>query len=316
MSDTKQRYIDVQAHFLPDFYSAAMRDRGIQKIDNWDIPAWSVESALAMMDSYRIDTQFLSLSAPGVSFVSDHDARAMARRLNEYAAEVVRDHSPRFGAFVTLPMPDVDAALEELAYALDTLKLDGVALQSNYAGKYLGDPAFDALFDEINRRAAIVFVHPVSPINFEATYVGVTAPILEYMFDTTRMATNLLRTGTIERCPAMRLIVTHGGGTIPFLYPRLALILGPARAKLLSSFYYDLTAATTPGQMAALATVAAPDRMMMGFDFPFMTPPMNVPFISAVESDSFDAATRHAVGRENALKLFPRVAKALEEVSA
>ncbi len=195
-----------------------------------------------------------------------------------------------------------------MAYALDTLKLDGVALQSNYGGIYLGDPAFDALFDMLNRRRAVVFVHPVSPPNFAPMSVGMTAPILEYMFDTTRMATNLNRSGTMERCPGMRLILTHGGGTLPFLYPRLSLVFGPERAKLLSSFYYDLTAATSAGQMAALAAVANPERMMMGFDFPFMTPPMNVPFVAALESSTFDPAARRAIGRENALRLFPHIA--------
>ncbi len=312
----KQRYIDVQAHFLPDFYSQAMRDAGMQKIDKWDIPAWSVESAIAMMDGYAIDAQLLSLSAPGVSFVSGQEARTMARRLNEFAARTITDHSPRFGAFATLPMPNVDGALEELAYALDTLKLDGVALQSNYDGIYLGDPKFDALFEELNRRAVAVLVHPVSPPNFEPLSVGLTAPVLEYMFDTTRMATNMLRSGTAERCPAMRFILTHGGGTIPFLYPRLALVLGADRAKVLSSFYYDLTAATMPGQMAALATVAQPDHMMMGFDFPFMTPPMNVSFLGAVESETFDPALRSAIARENAIRLFPRLAKRLNIAGA
>lgn len=315
MSENKQRYIDVQAHFLPDFYSKAMRDAGMQKIDKWDIPAWSVASAVAMMDSYRIDTQLLSLSSPGVSFVHGLEARALARRLNEFAAETIRDHAPRFGAFATLPVPDVDGALEEVAYALDVLKLDGVALQSNYDGVYLGDPAFDALFDELNRRAAIVFVHPVSPPNFEPLSVGFTAPILEYMFDTTRMAANLIRTGTAERCPDLHVILTHGGGTIPFLYPRLALVLGADRAKLLQSFYYDLTAATTAGQLAALATVAGPDRLMMGFDFPFMTPAMLTPFVAALESDSVGPAALQAVGRENALALFPRIAQALTAAS-
>ncbi len=297
-------FIDVQSHFLPPFYEAAMREAGMQKIDNWDIPQWNVESAKASMDRYGVDAQILSLSAPGVSFLSGQARRAMARQLNEYAAATIRDHAPKFGAFATLPLPDVDGALAELAYALDTLKLDGVALQSNYDGVYLGDAKLDALFDELHRRKAIVFVHPVKPPNFEPLSVGMTAPILEYMFDTTRMATNLLRSGTMERCPDMRMILGHGGGTIPFLYPRLALVLGAERAKLFSSFYYDLTAATMPGQIAALRIFAKPERLMMGLDFPFMVPAMNAPFMAALESDVFTTEERRAVKGENALALF------------
>ena len=313
MGEVNERYIDVQAHFLPDFYRDAMRKAGMQKIDNWDIPSWSVESAIEMMDGYGIDAQLLSLSAPGVSFVQDREARAMARALNEFAAETVRDHAPRFGAFASLPLPDVDGALEEIRYALDTLGLDGVALQSNYDGVYLGDAAFDAVFAELNRRAAVVFVHPVSPPNFAAMSVGITAPILEYPFDTTRMATNLLRSGTIERCPDMRLILAHGGGTIPFVYPRLGLVLGAERAGLMSSFFYDLTAATTAGQMAALAVIARPDRLLMGFDYPFMNRAMNAPFLKAIETQSLSPEARRGLTRENALRLFPRMAAALAQ---
>ena len=316
MSGDKQRYIDVQAHFLPAFYSDAMRKAGMQKIDNWDIPAWSVESAIQMMDGYGIEAQLLSLSAPGVSFAHGQQAREMARSLNEFAAETIRTHAPRFGAFASLPLPDVDGALEEVAYALDTLGLDGVALQSNYDGLYLGEPALDPLFDELNRRSAVVFVHPVSPPNFGPMSVGISPPILEYPFDTTRMATSLIRSGTIERCPNIKLIVTHGGGTIPFVHPRLALILGPERAKLLASFYYDLTAATTPGQMAALAAFAKPEQLLMGFDFPFMTKAMNTPFVDALESDAYTPAAREAIGRANALRLFPRLAAALAKTEA
>ncbi len=311
MSEIKKRYIDVQAHFLPEFYTAAMRKAGMQKIDNWDIPAWSVESAIDMMDGYGIAAQLLSLSAPGVSFVEAAAARDLARALNEFASQTIRKHSPRFGAYASLPLPDVDAALVEIAYALDTLGLDGVALQSNYNGLYPGAPEFDPLFDELQRRKAVVFVHPVSPPNFTPLSVGITAPILEYPFDTTRVATNLIRSGTIERSPDMRLILAHGGGTIPFVYPRLALALGVERASLMKSFYYDLTAATTPGQMAALATIAKPDRMVMGFDYPFMNKAMNAPFVAALEGNAYTPENRKAIEAENALKLFPRMANAL-----
>ncbi len=316
MSEAKQRYIDVQAHFLPAFYDAAMRKTGMEKIDNWAIPGWSVESAIAMMDSYGIDAQMLSMSAPGVYFLKGQQASEMARALNEFAAETIRNHSPRFGAFACLPLPDLDAAMTELTYALDTLGLDGVGLQSNYNGIYLGQPEFDPLFDELNRRGATVFVHPVSPPNFAPMSVGITAPILEYPFDTTRMAVNLIRSGTIARCPDMRLIVAHGGGTIPFVHPRLALALGAEPAKLLSSFYYDLTAATTPGQMAALKTFCQPERLLMGFDFPFMNPAMNAPFVAALESDVYTPETRKAIARDNALRLFPQVAARLQESAA
>jgi predicted TIM-barrel fold metal-dependent hydrolase len=315
MSFATDHFVDVQSHFLPDFYVAAMRGAGIEKIDNWNIPQWSVESAIAMMDSFGIAAQILSLSAPGTTFLSGQPARDLARALNEFAASTIRDHAPRFGAFATLPLPDVDGALAELDYALDSLQLDGVGILTNYSGLYLGQPEFDPIFDELNRRRAVVFVHPVAPPNFAPLGVGLTAPILEYPFDTARMVANLLRSGTIERCPDMRLIVAHGGGPIPSLAPRLALPLGKERVTLLSNFYYDLTAATMPGQLAGLSAIARPDHLLMGFDFPFMTPAMNQPFRDAFKQSSFSAEDRAAITSGNALRLFLRVAERLNQQS-
>ena len=309
--------IDVQSHFLPAFYVDAIRKAGMERIDDWAIPAWSVESALAMMNEFGISAQFLSTSSPGVSFAQGSAACALARQLNEFAASTIRDHSPRFGAFATLPLPDVQGALSEIEYALDTLHLDGVGLLSNYNGLYLGQPEFDPIFDELNRRQAVVFVHPVAPPNFAPMSVGLTAPFLEFPFDTTRMAANLLRSGTIERCPDLRLILAHGGGTIPFLYPRLAIALGAQRAALLSSFYYDLTAATTPGQLSALATIAKPDRLLLGFDFPFMPPAMSKPFKDAFDQNSaFSPAERTQIMSENALRLFSALAGRLTQAAS
>ena len=95
------------------------------------------------MERLGIRAQLLSLSSPGVSFLTGQQAQDLARSVNEFAASTIRDNSPRFGAFATLPLPDVDTALEELTYALDSLKLDGVGLLSNYGGLYLGGPEFD-----------------------------------------------------------------------------------------------------------------------------------------------------------------------------
>ena len=287
MTQRDDRFIDVQSHFLPPAYTDALRAAGMTKLDEWDIPKWDVPSAIANMDELGIKAQILSLSSPGVSFLKGQAARDLARAVNEVAAAVIRDHSPRFGAFAVLPLPDVEGAVAELAYALDTLKLDGVGLLSNYDGLYLGDPRFDPIFNELNRRNAVLFVHPTAPPNFASIGVGLSPPILEFPFETTRMAANLLKSGTIERCPNMRVVLPHGGGTIPFLLPRLGFALGPERAGLLSSFYYDLTAASLPGQLAALSKLVPADKLLMGVDFPFMAASVVARMLA-----SFDAANR------------------------
>ena len=311
MSSNQDRFIDVQSHFLPPVYRDALQAAGFHQIDRWDIPPWDVPRAIANMDQLGIEAQLLSLSAPGVQFAKGQQGRELARAVNEFAAATIRDHSPRFGAFATLPLPDVDGSLDELTYALDVLKLDGVGLLSNYDGVYLGHPDFGPLFDELNRRRAVLFIHPCAPLHFDSLSVDLTAPILEYPFDTTRVAAHLIRSGTIERCPDLRIILPHGGGTIPYLQPRMAFALGPERASLLSSFYYDLTAAAMPGQLAALATLVPPQKLLMGVDFPFMAPAINARFLASLESASFTPEERQAIYKGNALGLFPMLAERL-----
>ena len=310
------RFIDVQSHFLPSFYVDALHKAGMQRIDDWEIPQWSVESAIAAMDELNVDTQVLSFSSPGTTFLKGKEASDLARTANEFAASIIRDHSPRFGAMVTLPMPDVEASLREISYGLDTLKLDGVAFLSNYSGAYLGDPRFDPIFHELHRRKAVVFVHPVAPPNFAPLGVGISPPILEFPFDTTRMVMNLIRSGTVERCPDMKLLLPHGGGTIPYLLPRMLFVLGAERARLFSSFYYDLTASGTPGQLAALTKMAPTDHLMMGFDFPFMKPAGQGPFLSGLDHSGFTPEQRQGIVRDNALRLFPQVASRLQAASS
>ena len=313
--NSEDGFIDVQSHFLPPVYLKALERAGMDTIDGWQIPKWNIPIAVAAMDQLGISAQLISLTAPAVSFVKGQEARDLARTVNDYAAAAVQDQSPRFGAFAVLPLPDIEGSLSELSYALDTLKLDGIGLLSNYDGRYLGSPEFDPVFEEMNRRNAVLFIHPSAPPQFDLISNGLTPPILEYPFDTTRMATNLIRSGTVERCPNVKIILPHGGGAIPFLKPRLAFAVGPERAHLFSSFYYDLTAAAMPGQLAALATVVPPDKLLMGVDIPFMPAAINAGFLASLEKATFTDVERKQIRRENALKLFPRLAERLANVS-
>ena len=196
-----------------------MRAAGIETVDGFPIPAWSEVSALARMDEWGIETAILSISAPGIDFTSGGNARSLAKSINENLAEMISRHPRRLGGFGILPLPDVDAALRELERALDVLKLDGVVLYTNFGGTYLGDRTFDALFAELNRRKVVVYVHPVAPPNFDMGQLGFSAPALEFPFDTTRMIMNLVASGTLRRFPDFRMIVSHGGGTLPLLVP-------------------------------------------------------------------------------------------------
>ena len=191
--------------------------------DGFAAPQWSAEATPAMMDRIGIVTGMLSVSSPGVHFGNDGKARVLARSVNEFAARTMTDYRGRFGGFASLPLPDVDGALHEIAYALDTLKLDGVVMLTNFNGVYLGDKRLDPVFDELNRRGAVVFIHPTSPICWQQSALGYPRPMIEFTFDSTRAVVNLIFSGTTARCPKVRFIVPHAGGTLPFLARRIGM---------------------------------------------------------------------------------------------
>src|SRR5215467_13524935 len=207
--------IDIHHHILPAFYRTVLSDLGITVSGGRPIPEWDLENTLALMDRHAIATAITSISEPGIYFGDETFAKDLARRCNEFSAQLIHDYPQRFGAFAILPLPDIDAALRELEYALDTLKLDGVVLLSSVDGRYLGDPLFDELFSELNRRKAVVFLHPTVPAINSALKLDLPPFLIEFVFDTTRAVTNLLYSGTLDRCPEIHFIVAHAGGTVP-----------------------------------------------------------------------------------------------------
>lgn len=312
--------IDIHAHLLNDDYVAAMRAAGMTSVDGFPTPQWNPDAHLALMDNSGIKTSMLSISAPGIDFVPPPEQPGLARKVNEYEAKLAAQHPSRFGGLAILPLPNVDAALRELEYALDTLKLDGVVLFTNIGGIYLGDERFDSVFDELNRRKTSVFVHPVAPPGFNIDKLGFPAPTIEFPFDTTRMIMSMITSGTVRRCPDVRMIVAHGGGTLPFLAPRIARHLSrfskarPAftEDEVFASFrwfYYDLTGVSHTNAIDALLTLAPADKLVYGSDHPFMLSSLIPPAIDFVlSSPKIDDTTKRALSFGNAVKLFPRLA--------
>lgn len=204
--------IDVHAHFVTDSYVAAARSAGVEHPDGmpgW--PSWSVEQHLDLMDRSGIEKSYLSISSPGVHFGDDDAARSLAREVNESGARVRAERPQRFGHFASLPLPDVEGSLAEVAHALDVLRADGVAVETNHHGVYLGDPRFEPLWEDLDRRGALVFVHPTSPPNADDVSLGRPRPMLEFLFDTARTAGDLLLRGVLTRYPRIRWVLTHGG---------------------------------------------------------------------------------------------------------
>ena len=311
--DAGELYIDVHAHVFPDFYEAAMRAAGVNDVDGWPNPKWSPDAMFRAMDEHRIEAQVLSVSSPGITFASGQDGVNLARRLNEYMAGLVQEHSPRLGSMAVLPLPDVEASLAEIAYAFDTLGMDGVGLLSNYHGIYLGDQRLEPVFAELNRRKAVAFVHPTIPPHWNSFTIDIPAPVLEYTFDSTRMAEKLVASGTKAKFPDIEIVVAHGGATLPLSHQRLVKYWMDGKNDIFDTFFYELTATTEHAQIAALLAMAKPDRCMMGFDFPFMKPEWFDALQANLESYGLSSDQLRSVVRGNALRLFPKVEARLRE---
>jgi len=278
----KRRRIDIHQHIFPPKFTKRMVDALIA--DAPDFPAsmyldWSPEQVLAMMETYAIDTVMVSLTSPGLWF---GDAGA-AREFSELAAQLMRDHQGRFGAFAPIPLPDQKGAFAEIEHALDKLKLNGIGLHSSYAGKWLGDPDFAAVFDELNRRTATVFVHPVANTKGVMENPWFSLPTMEFVFDTTRTIASLVASGTLARCPNINFIFPHAGGTVFMLARRIegglmrrltpeqkAAWLPNGMAGVLQRLNFDVVSATNPAAMAAVRTIAPVSRLLFGTDHPFL----------------------------------------------
>jgi 6-methylsalicylate decarboxylase len=265
--------IDTHHHYFPQAYVDAVGlDLLAAAMPNGKAPGWSVEAALAMMDENGIAQAILSVSSgPRIP-----DASTLLRKCNEYGTELRSRHADRFGLFASLPLPDVDASLAEAQYCMEQLHADGFIIFTSYEGLYLGDPHFTPLWQELDRRRAVVFIHPNQP-PYPIPPVA-PASVLEFPFETTRTATSLIVAGVLNRFPNIRFILSHAGGTLPFLAPRIALSISMMPGVVersgdpllaMRSFYFDTALSAGESTLSALVRIADPGRILFGTDFPF-----------------------------------------------
>ena len=316
--------IDCHAHYLPAEY----RQAGYQAFPGGPdgfpgFPEWSPENALEQMAVAGIEASLLSVSSPGVHFGDDTAARALAREVNEAGARTVKDYPGRFGLFASLPLPDIDGSLAEIEYAFEHLQADGVVLLTNARGIYLGDRVLEPVFEELNRRRAVLFMHPTSPFCpiCHGSGVDFPGPMLEFMFENTRAVTNLILSGTLDRYPDIRLIVPHAGAALPVLAERIGAIAGALRPETgsrdsvfehLRRLHYDLAGFPVPTLLRALKDIAAPERVLYGSDWPFTPAPATRALADALDAtDLIDPDWRRQIYRDNALRLFPGLAARL-----
>src|SRR6202049_4265919 len=309
--DTSKKFrIDAHHHFAPPTWVEAMKGNKLLQVAN---TTWTVEKSLEDMDRGGASAAFISITNPGLYIGDQQQAIRLARECNDFGAKVVQDHPTRFGLFAAMPLPDVDATLKEIAYAYDQLHADGVGFMTSFGDTWLGNAAYRPVFEELNRRNAVVFTHPTAADCCRNLNYGVAPGSMEYGTDTTRAITDVCYSGYAAQFPNIRWIWSHGGGSMPFLAGRIA--GGSARPKEqmpngmmaeLKKMYYDLAGAANPGGVASLRQLVTPDKILFGTDFP---PGGHIlETAQAIRSlNMFSAAELKLVERYNAVSLLPRL---------
>jgi predicted TIM-barrel fold metal-dependent hydrolase len=305
--------IDVHHHFVAPAYLDAMRQHFPE--DGSVRMNWTPEKSLAEMDANGVATAIVSVTQPGIWYGDNAAARVLARKCNEYAAQMVRDRPDRFGFFAVIPLPDAEGSLREIEYALDVLKADGIGLLSSYGDTWLGDPAHAAVFDELNRRKAVVYTHPNVPNCCKNLNANIPAGSVEIPQDTARTIVSLLFSGTFVRCRDIRFIFSHGGGTLPMIAGRVAGAPGqdPKAAAIAPNgienefrrLFYDTASVANRPAMAALTSLVPISQVLFGTDYPFV--PSIARTTEGLKTIGFSPADMQAIGRDNALTLLPRV---------
>jgi len=312
----KPMMVDVHHHTVPPFWFEEVKERimaqgGGRIVPNW--LGWSPQRAVEEMDNNGIATALVSISTPGIWFGDVTQSRRLARQCNDYAAQMARDFPGRFGLFAALPLPDTEGSLREIEYALDVLKADGIGLLTSYGNKWLGDPVFDAVFDEINRRKAVVYVHPGTPACCTGLMPHVPPYLTEFTQDTNRAITSLMYSGSLARLTDTRFIVSHAGGTIPMLAGRIAqLAYHPHLAEKvpngveheLKRLYYEIANSANRPAIAALTALVPMSQIMFGSDFPLVPIPATA---GGLDKIGLSAADLQALRRDNAIALLPRL---------
>ncbi|MFF9478352.1 amidohydrolase family protein [Streptomyces sp. NPDC014733] len=326
MSDPAD-WVDIHHHsYFPEIVDLLDRHGIREMAPGVPVPSWTRERALDVMDGAGISASVASVLLPDAALRSPVlDARGLARRTNEQLAALVRDHPGRFGGLASLPLPDLDGALQEIEYGLDVLGLDGVVLSASLAdGTFLGDPHLDPLLHELNRRRATVFLHPNPACGSHgggaAGAAAIPPGVLDFVFDTTRAAVNLLYGGALARFADLRVVLAHAGGTVPYLSlridlakrwihtdrPQFAARTPQDTRAALGRFYYETAQSASPEVLSLLKEVAGADRILFGTDYPFIKGDAVDSSLGLVDAFAgFTGAERRAVASGTARELIP-----------
>ncbi|WP_236198797.1 amidohydrolase family protein [Pseudomonas pseudonitroreducens] len=317
--------VDVHQHVIPDFYAAELTRRGLNVFAGESLPTWSAQSALAHMDDQEISSAILSLPAPAVCFDEPREASLLARRCNEFMARAKASEPGRFGSFAAIPQREPGSACAEAIHALDQLGADGVQLLASDGQHFLGEPRFEELMAELDKRQAKVFVHPNMHATSQSLALGTPGYLVEFACDTTRAAVNLILSGTMERYPNISWILAEGGGCLPYVAWRISLAnalpefddAAPQGVlHYLRRFYFDTALCASPSVLATLNELVEPSRLLYGSDWPYLPHVGERDFQFIQTTDLLTSTGRGQLQRGNALSLFPRLARQGEAVAA
>lgn len=307
--------IDTHHHILPPRYMEAVGEHAVARtLVSGRAPIWSPAHSIAAMDRNGIATAVTSISAPGFVCEESSSLIPLCRHCNEYAAEMRIAHPGRFGSFASLPLPHIDASLEEIRFSLDVLNANGICLLTNYNGIYLGDRQFDPIFEELDRRAAVIYVHPTEGPG--CALCGLPPATLEFPFDTTRAIANLLFTGTLARYSKIRFIFSHAGGAVPFLAERLSrLERRPDYAQhvpdgvlaMLKRLYFDTALSANATAMSGLLRLTTVDRILFGSDYPHAPEDTMAASVNGLAKIGLAAEDLRKIERDNAALLLPEL---------
>ncbi len=310
--------IDLHVHFLPQAYKEALLLHGGSLRDKFPTPGWDAERHLEDMAQLGIEISFLSISSPHFNFGDNAAAGVVARKSNEEGAELARRYPKNFGLFASLPLPDLNGSLAEIEYATHVLQVDGFVLPTNVRGVYLGNPVLDPVMEALNTCGAVAAIHPNRPGSIPDNVAdSIPIPIMEFFFDTTRTISNLMVNGTLKRFPNIKWVVPHAGAFLPLLVDRLSAFLQymppqtdepiPGVFDLLNRLYYDVAGFCVPRQLGVLLQTVDISHLVYGSDYPY-TPVIGCSMLAdALENTNLlSAETRHAIFRDNALKLISR----------
>ncbi|EAA28806.2 hypothetical protein GE21DRAFT_8399 [Neurospora crassa] len=340
---TSQR-IDVHHHFVPEFYAQALRANGGDP-SGWSIPDWSLEKDLSFNDEQRISFAFLTITAPGAEILPLVEQAGFCRQANQAAAEIRAAQPARYGFFATIPsLLDPEAAHTEIIHALDELQADGIILYTRYGSDnhYLGHPDFRSTWDLLNKRRATVFVHPTHPVDTHWVNPSLPQPMIDYPHETTRTAVDLIISGIMREFTDVKIILSHAGGTLPYLALRPAAVLPylppsiapPIVAAAVAAqeghhptdvtnqfmedakrFYFDTALSTGSHTLSLLKEFAKPDHVLYGSDFPYAPSPAIADMNARLDryGAEKDEAFVQSAASEAALKLFPRLSNVLSK---